>query len=740
MRLLPFGLGFVCALAGLASAQYTGNPGNRRYAAKEAAEKDDSHSAMGGAFNLGPRFRVPLRPGVGNVHLAISTANPEAQRYFDQGLNYVYTFEWIEAERSFREAVRLDPQAPMPYWGLALCDSARTKDFLAMAMERRERAGDRERRYLDAFHDLTSGSGDRSARVERNCQAFREIVKAYPDDVEARAFLVWQLISVDSVGRKHYGEVERLFEEIFARNPDHPGAHHYRIHMYDNRGEPEKALENARGYLRAVPNIGHGQHMPGHIFASVGQWYDAAEAQDKATRVERKHMLALGTLPFQSWNYPHNQDYLISNLGYLGRIKEGLRLAQELLDLPRDPKANTGTGFSLAGTGRTNHLRMLFRGDLWAEIVREYADGDERMPDAKFWRHYALGHAYLGLGDLGKANEQAVGLASVGSGRMGELANLDLKGRIAVAEGRTDEGFADLEKAVGIERDGFLWGDPPNFLKPVYESLAEAYLARGLYDVAERLLNKSLERQPENAFALAQLVRAQLAQKKVEAAARTDSLLRSLRPFDRPLPALQKLAEAWSRLAPERNPYRADGEGFAWDTQSEGRAPADAYLESFGPNGWRPYPMPNVALVRSDGKRLETKGLAGKPAVLIFYLGGKCLHCVSQLKALNEARAGFEQAGASILAACPDSVANLAAFQKEAKFGFGLAHDEAFRGARAFHAFDDYEDKPLHATILLDPKGRVWWYDVGIEPFDKFDWLLGELKRMQTVLARPDAP
>lgn len=740
MRLLPFWLGLTCALTSLASAQYTGNPGNRRYAPKEAAEKDDSHSAMGGAFNLGPRFRAPLRSGVGNVHLTISTGNPEAQRYFDQGLNFVYTFEWIEAERAFREAVRLDPQAPMPYWGLALCDSGRTKEFLALAMARRDRASDHERRYLDAFHNLTNGGGDRNTRVDENCQAFRDIVKAYPEDLEARAFLAWQLISVDSVGRKHYGEIERLFEEIFAKNPDHPGAHHYRIHMYDNRGEAERALDNARGYLRAVPNIGHGQHMPGHIFASVGRWYDAAEAQDKATRVERKHMLALGTLPFHSWNYPHNQDYLISNLGYLGRMKEGLRLSQELLDLPRDPRANTGAGFSLAGTGRTNRLRMLFRGDLWAEIVREYAESGEGLPDSKFWRHYTLGHAFLGIGDLAKANEAAVGLASVGSGRMGELASLDLRGRIAVAEGRTDEGFADLEKAVGIEQDGFLWGDPPQFLKPVYESLAEAYLSKGLDAVAEGLLSKSLERQPENAFALAQLVRAQLAQGKIEAAARNDALLRSLRPFDRPLPALAKLAEAWRRHAPDRNPYRPEGAGFAWDTPQEGRAPNAAYLDTFGPDGWRPAPMPHVAVARSDGRRVETKSLLGKPAVLIFYLGGKCLHCVSQLKTLNEARAGFEAAGAAILAACPDSVAELAAFQKQAAFGFPLAHDETFRAARAFHAYDDYEDKPLHATILLDPRGRIWWYDVGIEPFDKFDWLLGELKRMRTVLARPDAP
>ncbi|MCW5942998.1 MAG: redoxin domain-containing protein [Fimbriimonadaceae bacterium] len=740
MRHRLFWLGSFAALSGLVAAQNIGNPGNRRFTAKEPATSDESHSAMGGAFDFGPRFRAPLRAGVGNVRFAITTKNPKAQQFFDQGLNYVYTFEWVEAERSFREAALLDPKAPMPYWGLALCDNGRSKEFLALAVARRDNGGDRERRYIDAFQNLLSDTGDRAARIDANCQAFREIVKAYPDDLEARAFLAWQLINVDSGGYQHYDEIERLFNEIFSKNPDHPGAHHYRIHMYDNRGEPEKALENARGYLRAVPNIGHGQHMPGHIFASVGRWYDAAEAQDKATRVERKHMGALGTLPFQSWNYPHNQDYLISNLGYLGRIREGTRLAQELLDGPRDPRFNTGTGYSPAGTGRTNRLRMLLRGDLWADIVEGYAQEDPRLPDSKFWRYYALGHAYLGLGDLPKANEQAALLAEAASGKMGEVANLDLRGRIAVAEGRLEAGFADLERAVSMERDGFLWGDPPSFLKPVYESLAEAYLQHGMNEVAERLLIRALDRQPENAFALAQLVRAQLAQKEVDEAVKTDRELRRLRPFDRPLPALDRLIAAWVTHAPGRSPYRKESGIFVWDTPPEGKGPSAASLEAYGPDTYRPFTMPNVALTRSDGKRIETRSLAGKPAVLIFYLGGKCLHCVAQLQALNKLAPRFGSAGAAIVAACPDPPSDLAAFQKTAKFAFPLAHDPGFRGARAFHAYDEYEDRPLHATILLDPRGRVWWYDVGVEPFDKFDWLLTEVKRMAEVLARPDAP
>src|SRR5687768_7330912 len=79
-----------------------------------AEPKDRSHSLHGPAFNSGPRQLARLMPGMGNVHFPITTKSPEAQRYFDQGINLVYSFWWYEAERAFRHAAALDPEAPMP--------------------------------------------------------------------------------------------------------------------------------------------------------------------------------------------------------------------------------------------------------------------------------------------------------------------------------------------------------------------------------------------------------------------------------------------------------------------------------------------------------------------------------------------------------------------------------------------------------------------------------------------------
>ncbi len=122
----------------------------------------------------------------------------------------------------------------------------------------------------------------------------------YPDDMEARA-----LLALNSMGDDRYG-TELMIREVLAKQPDHPGAHHYRIHNWDYH-EPETALVSARRYGEIVPGIGHALHMPGHIFSIVGMWNEAAISMDAATRCEKQYMNDHLTFPFNNWNYGHNR-------------------------------------------------------------------------------------------------------------------------------------------------------------------------------------------------------------------------------------------------------------------------------------------------------------------------------------------------------------------------------------------------------------------------------------------------
>jgi hypothetical protein len=110
------------------------------------------------------------------------------------------------------------------------------------------------------------------------------------------------LLALANMGADRYG-TELMLREILARQPTHPGAHHYRIHNWDNN-EPEQALESCRRYTELVPGIGHAQHMPGNIYSIVGMWHEAAISMDAATRVEALHEESL--ISFNNWNYGHN--------------------------------------------------------------------------------------------------------------------------------------------------------------------------------------------------------------------------------------------------------------------------------------------------------------------------------------------------------------------------------------------------------------------------------------------------
>src|SRR5258708_27955816 len=116
------------------------------------------------------------------------------------------------------------------------------------------------------------------------------------------------LVGLAKMGDSRYG-AEMIIREILARQPDHPGAHHYRIHNWDYH-EPEQALESSRRFGEIVPSIGHALHMPGHIFSIVGMWNEAAISLDSASRAGKKYMQERLTLPFNNWHYRHNLNYL----------------------------------------------------------------------------------------------------------------------------------------------------------------------------------------------------------------------------------------------------------------------------------------------------------------------------------------------------------------------------------------------------------------------------------------------
>ena len=238
---------------------------------------------MGEAFNEGPRQKPWEMPGAGSVSFPITHKNAETQKWFNQGVALLHSFWFYEAERSFRWCLQLEPDNAMAWWGLARSQSGgkRGKEFLQEAVKRKSGVSERERMYIEAdaasqLPEIGEKAGDGNGR-----RILERLVMKFPDDLEAKAFL-----ALDTMGENRMG-TELLVRDVLSKAPDHPGAHHYRIHNWDGK-DPEFALVSCRRYGEIAPAVGHALHMPGHVYAGAGMWQEAAIAMDAATRVEKR--------------------------------------------------------------------------------------------------------------------------------------------------------------------------------------------------------------------------------------------------------------------------------------------------------------------------------------------------------------------------------------------------------------------------------------------------------------------
>ena len=311
---------------------------------KESEKVLAGHSYHGEVFNEGPRQKAYLMGGTGKVHIEVTTKIPEVQKFFDQGVGQLHGFWYFEAERSFRHAAYLDPDCAMAYWGMAMANFSnqkRAKDFIAEARERKESASDREKLWIDGYADyVLDKEKEKKKRRRAYIRSLEKILHEYPDELEARAFLVvrlWQFKG--DLPISSYEAVSALLDQIFAVEPMHP-AHHFRIHLWDHE-KPDRALRSAARCGQSSPSIAHMWHMPGHIYSRLKRYGDAAWQQEASARADHAQMIRDRLLPDQISNYAHNNEWLIRNLIHVGRARDAVNLAKNLIELPRHPRYNT---------------------------------------------------------------------------------------------------------------------------------------------------------------------------------------------------------------------------------------------------------------------------------------------------------------------------------------------------------------------------------------------------------------
>ena len=341
---------------------------------KEAEEATPAgHSFHGEAFNEGPRQQAVLMEGMPQIEFPTSTKIPQAQQFFIQGLGQLHGFWNFEAERSFRQAAAIDTEFAMAYWGMAMANSnneKRGKGFIAEAVSRKESVTDRERRYIDALDSyIKTGSGDKKSRGANYVKALEQLIYEYPEDFEARALLALELWANRSNGNaiSSHLAIDALLQQVFQHNPMHP-CHHYRIHLWDYQ-RPKTALTSANKCGQTAPGIAHMWHMPGHIYSRLKRYDDACWQQEASARVDHSHMMQYGVLPDQIHNFAHNNEWLIRNLIHVGRVRDGVDLAKNMIELPRHPRYNTISKRGSTNYGRQRLFTVLSMYELWDELV-----------------------------------------------------------------------------------------------------------------------------------------------------------------------------------------------------------------------------------------------------------------------------------------------------------------------------------------------------------------------------------
>jgi len=718
-------------------------PANTAAAAK-TAEPDvlAGHSNHGEAFNEGPRQKAYLMGNTGNVQFKITTKSPQAQAFFEQGVGQLHGFWYFEAERSFRQVAAIDPDCGMAYWGMAranINNEKRASELILEAVKRKSHLSKREQMWIDAlaryYKTYTKKSGVKSSKTKDKqrrrdyVKDLRAIIAAYPDDLEAKAFLavmLWQS-NRKGVPIKSYEANDKLMNQVLAGNPMHP-VHHYRIHTWDYK-KPANALNSAARCGQSAPGIAHMWHMPGHIYSRLHRYADAAWQQEASARVDHAHMMRDQVLPDQIHNFAHNNEWLIRNLMNIGRAHDAVDLAKNMLELPRHPRYNTLRKGS-ARYGRMRLITVLTRFELWDQAIElchsVYLEPTE-IASEQIKRLRLLGRAYF---ETGKTEQGKKLIAQAQKELEKVRKDKKLKNMVSSWQSLVNELQAG-ELAAANDHKAALAK-----LKKIksYDKVALAlrYLTAGEQKNAVSTASSAVSRATDTVrplAAYAYILHKAGQQKKAHE--QFEKLHKISSYIDIETPVFARL----NPLAKEMG-FEADWRKPLVIPKDIGKRPK---LDDLGPFRWQPTLADDWTLPDGEGTKTSLKQYRGKPVIVIFYLGAGCLHCVQQLHAFAPMTRQYADAGITLLAVSTEKPSkliqsNLAYDPKGGVFPFTLVSDHKLGVFKQYRAYDDFEKMPLHGTFLIDGKGYIRWLDISYEPFMKSKFLLQEAKRL---LAQP---
>ena len=490
---------------------------------------------------------VTLVKGLGDLHHPVSTHNPQAQQFFDQGLRFIYAFNHDEAARSFQHAAELDPKLAMAYWGVAEAvgpnynDPAdperykRAHEAIQKAVDLSGNALPSEQAYIQAMakrFPADPGSDLRKA-AEDYRDAMREVAAKFPDDLDAATLFAeagmnlhpWGLWHQDGTPQAGTEEIVSTLESVIKRDPNHLGAIHYYIHAVEASNNPERALAGANKLAALAPAAGHIVHMPAHVYIRTGDYDAAVKTNEQAAEVDRAYIKASGAQGiYPMMYYSHNLHFIAMCGAMNGRYEEARKNADLLA-------ANVGPHVKemppLEGF-MTIPVAVEVRFHHWNEILKMPAPDPAMKTATVFW-HFGRGLALAGTGKIADADAEYKIVADAEAATppdvifqmpinnkakdIMKIAEDVLGAKIAIARKDQPAAISQLRDAVAIQ-DKLNYGEPPDWFYPVRENLGGALLMSGDAAGAEKVFREDLDRNPRNPRSLWGLRQALLEQKR----------------------------------------------------------------------------------------------------------------------------------------------------------------------------------------------------------------------------------
>lgn len=485
-----------------------------------------------------------LFSGLGTHSIPIQTSNPEAQKWFTQGVAFMFAFNHDEAVLAFEQAAAIDKECAMAYWGIATAlgpninnpavDPAAAEKAWKAVMAAQTYIGDRKGLEKDLIDAVTvryspKPDADRGPLDGAYANAMRKLAALYPKDANVLAMTAealmdlhpWDLWKHDGTAQPWTPEIKGLIENALAVNSKHPLALHLYIHTTEASGKPQDGLTAARTLLNLNPGLGHMVHMPSHTFVRTGDWEAAIKSNQMAIDADNKYVAQRPKQGFYLFYMSHNHQMLAFAAMMVGKSELAIDGMDHMIE-STPPEILEAYAPLLDG-----YLAVIYevriRFGKWDEILA-MPDPGPKFPVMQTMRYMSRAVSFAVKGDKMAARaEQAKFYQAmkrvpdgytIGNNSAADVllvAESLMNGEILLGEGRTADSVKTLTRAVAYE-DKLKYNEPPDWLQPTRHALGAVLVKAKRFKEAEAVYREDLKRLPGNgwsAFGLSQSLKGQ---------------------------------------------------------------------------------------------------------------------------------------------------------------------------------------------------------------------------------------